>query len=190
MKRVSRLLDAASSTPELTAVIFDLDQTLYWSAAFKTATLSQAAVCAAESLGLATEEAARVIEIERNRLEELQGYRPALSYTLVQLGIALNTWARYQERVEVEALVVSDPRVSEAVESVHKRFRTILYTNMCRSLTDRMIRHLGVAGVFDHVLTPQETGSAKPDGRVYQSLAQGGVIRVESTLSVGDRYEM
>lgn len=186
----SRILSEDSQCPRISSIVFDLDQTLYWSQAFNTATSRLARLCVKEQLGTSDDMAGEMLRNHRTLLMATLGFTPALSTTLVNLGISLDTWGGYQGRVDVEGLIIPDPQVRLIIQSLQARFGLFLYTNMCRPLALATLSHIGLSNCFQMVITPQDTHSTKPDSRTYLELERTGYLRISETLSVGDRYEI
>ena len=184
------LLNPGGRFPCFTHIIFDLDQTLYWSKKFKEATSYQAVQCIADTFEISFEKAKHLLQKKRSFLRINYGYTPALSTTLRELEIPLKKWADYQGSVDIDKIIVRDDLVINLIEKFHSKYSLLLYTNMCRFLTSKVISKLGLNDFFQVTLTPQDTNSTKPDQEVLRSLEEEGLLRIITTLSVGDRYEI
>jgi len=184
-----RIISSGFSHP-LSHVIFDLDQTLFWSERFQKANSHQSVTCVADYLSVSFETAELLLNKRYAKLEQDIGYPPALSTTLISIGIPLSIWDSYQQLINIDNIIYPDNSVIRVLEKMSSAYSLLLYTNMCRNLSDKIIARLQIFNFFQVILTPQDTNSTKPNIGVIRSLEKEGVLSLRTTLSVGDRYEI
>ncbi|MRR07174.1 MAG: HAD family hydrolase, partial [Deltaproteobacteria bacterium] len=71
-----------------------------------------------------------------------------------------------------------------------KRFELYLYTNNNRTLTERILYQIGLAGLFSGAFTIEDFWRPKPDREVLQHIFSTIRKNPEECLFVGDRYDV
>jgi FMN phosphatase YigB (HAD superfamily)/SAM-dependent methyltransferase len=177
-----------NSFPAIATCLFDLDGTLMWSPSFNAATKAEAVTCVSNEYGIEHDIAAQLIDTRRTDLSHHNGYTPALSATLVSLGIPLHVWSKYQARVHVEDHVHPDDEVSQLVSALSQSFYVILYTNMARRLAQRAIAHLRMDCLANRLVCSEDIGIPKPSTSALRTIAGQFKFDIRHTLAIGDRY--
>jgi putative hydrolase of the HAD superfamily len=172
-------------------IIFDLDGTLYESPGFAATIQDAAAGYVAELKGLVPTDAHQLVAASRCAIAENTGYIPTLSAVCTALGGTVNDLhAFFERRLQPEAYLVRDPRVIALLENLSQRMPLYIFTNNNRTLTIRIIDHLGLNGLFGHIFTIDDYWKAKPDqGALDLVLAVTG-LKPSQALFVGDRYDV
>jgi len=174
-----------------TSIIFDLDGTLYSSRELAAEINRVAAEGLALQLGIDPESAKRLLSGAKAALQERTGWEATLSAACLELGCDIRRLHGYlAEQVSPEKYLVRDDRVVEMLERLRRNYRLYLYTNNNRSLTDRIIRSIGVAGLFSEIFSIEDFWRGKPDRLALAKLfAAAGAEPVEC-IFVGDRYDV
>lgn len=186
--RDPRLLTGRSKLPPISYCVFDLEATLFWSERFKAATHEEAVKCVADLLGLSPVAAKSQIAEKRRAMSVELGFDPALSTTLVSLGVPLHEWATYQSRVSELATISPLPEIAHGLRNLSEFVSVLVYTNMCLALAERVLTHLRLRSAVRHLLTPQQLGATKPSAEAVSRIVTDRLIVPSRTLSVGDRY--
>jgi putative hydrolase of the HAD superfamily len=172
-------------------IIFDLDGTLYESPDFAATIQDAAAGYIAGLRGIVQTEAHQLMAASRCTIAEDTGYIPTLSAVCTALGGTVSDLhAFFESRLQPEAYLVRDTRVTALLVNLSQRMPLYLFTNNNRTLTNRIIDHLGLNGLFRHIFTIDDNWKAKPDqGALDLVLAVTG-LKPSQALFVGDRYDV
>lgn len=103
------------------------------------------------------------------RLLEAAGYDP----TLAQAGV--DTFVRARSEVELY------PEVDEVLRTLARRYRLVGLTN---GNTD--LERAGVAQYFEFALSPADTGTSKPDPRMFAAALARAGVPARAAVHVGD----
>ena len=176
---------------QLTTIVFDLDGTLYVDHELAQAIHQSACRYIAGLRSVPEEEADRLIRSTKERLTAASGWATPLSGACRELGGDLPALHRhFAEEIDPSALIVPDSRVNELVRTLAGQYGLYIYTNNNRFLTDRIVRTLGLAGLFRYAFTIEDTWRPKPDREsLEQHLAVTGA-KAGECLFVGDRYDI
>jgi len=173
----------------LTSIIFDLDGTLYASRDLAAEIQRVAAAAVALQLQITAEEAEAKLSAAKAELSAISGGETTLSAACELLGGDIKALHSYlAENIAPEKYLARDDRVVELLARLGKKYDLYVYTNNNRSLTDRIMRAIGIDGLFAEVFTVEDFWRAKPDRlALAKLLAAIGAEPVEC-LFVGDRY--
>lgn len=172
------------------ALVFDLDGTLYVNKAFGKEILYCADRYIADLKGVGFDEAVELITATRKELSAGTGLESSLSATCMALGGDLREMHR-RFAVEIDPAHLShDARVVGFLQELRKRFDLYLYTNNNRSLSERVIRAIGVDGLFLKVFTVEESWRPKPDAGTLEMIYRVIGRKPEECLFIGDRYDI
>src|SRR6185369_1812229 len=148
----------------VTSIIFDLDGTLYSSRELAAEINSVAAEGLAQQLGTDPESAKSLLSRAKAALRERTGWEATLSAACLELGGDIRRLHGYHaEHVSPEKYLVRDGRVVEMLERLRRNYGLYIYTNNNRSLADRIMRSIGVAGLFSEIFTIEDFWRGKPD---------------------------
>ena len=180
--------------PELSdirGIIFDLDGTLYESAAFAATIQDAAALYIAGIKGIESSEARRQIVETRSRLTDERDEAPTLSAVCGELGGTISALhAFFETCLQPEAYLTKDQRVVSLLNLLHKHFQLYLYTNNNRLLTARILAQLGLGEYFRRIHTIDDTWIAKPDCYMLNRILAEAGLQPQQALFVGDRYDV
>ncbi|UFS68855.1 HAD family hydrolase [Geomonas sp. RF6] len=179
---------ASPSHSRIKALIFDLDGTLYQNEEIGQQVSDSALRYIARLKDVDEAEAAEILERERCRQAEHGG---TLSHSVIAMGGDLRSLhASFAAGVNPERHLSVDPRVTQLLKKLSRRFDLFLYTNNNRKLSGRIMAQIGVAGFFKKVFTIEDFWSPKPDESVIRKILQEIGYPPEETLFVGDRYDV
>ena len=175
----------------ITSIIFDLDGTLYANRELAGEIQRVAAAAVALQLQIPAAEAAARLSAAKTELTAAAGHETTLSAACERLGCDIRALHSYlAENIEPEKYLVRDDRVVAMLDRLGKKFALYIYTNNNRSLTDRIMRAIGIHGLFAEVFSVEDFWRAKPDRlALAKLLAAIGAEPVEC-LFVGDRYDV
>jgi putative hydrolase of the HAD superfamily len=183
------MLSRASSI--IKGIVFDLDGTLYVNDTFAALIQKAAQAYIAGLREIPHDEAELLMTATRRRLSAESGSVQTLSAVCAELGGTIRELHRFfSDNLCPEALLVPDERVIQLLHRLAGRFTLFLYTNNNRALTTRIVRQLGLEGLFRSIYTIDDTWQGKPDeGMLARVMADTGLAASE-TLFVGDRYDI
>lgn len=175
----------------ITSILFDLDGTLYESSELADEIQRVAAEALALQLGVTSAEAEARLAAAKAELSARTGFEATLSAACELSGGDIKALHSYlAENICPEKYLQRDERVVELLKALGKDFGLYLYTNNNRSLTDRIMRAIGIEDCFSETFTIEDFWRAKPDRlALAKLLAAIGVEPVEC-LFVGDRYDV
>jgi len=174
-----------------TSIVFDLDGTLYSSKDLAAEINRVAVEGLALQLGIDPESAKNLLSGAKNTLKERTGHEATLSAACLELGGDIRQLHGYLAgHVCPEKYLVRDDRVVAMLERLRRNYGLYLYTNNNRSLADRIMRAIGVAGLFSEIFSIEDFWRGKPDRLALAKLfAAIGAEPIEC-LFVGDRYDV
>lgn len=175
----------------ITSILFDLDGTLYESSELAEEIQRVAADALALQLGVTYAEAGARLSVAKEEISARTGCEATLSAACELLGGDIKALHSYlAENIFPEKYLQRDERVVELLKALGEDYRLYLYTNNNRSLTDRIMRAIGIEDCFSEIFSIEDFWRAKPDRlALAKLLAAIGAEPVEC-LFVGDRYDV
>lgn len=176
---------------EIKAIVFDLDGTLYVSELFEHAVWESVSRYAGELLGCAPAQGGESLKKLRERLTAERGTVQTLAVAIqVMGGTVREMHRRFAAELEPDGMLVPDNRVAPLLRSLAGCCRCWLLTNNNRVLTDKILSVLGLTGLFERVITIDDTWRPKPDQALLDEVLAELVLPPENVLFVGDRYDI
>jgi putative hydrolase of the HAD superfamily len=171
----------------LKALVFDLDGTLYQDERLGNAVNLGACVYISSLRGISVEEADVLLQEARCKLTG----SGTLSRAVMSMGGNLkDLHDQLNLEVRPEGVLSVDPRVQALLRNLATRYELYLYTNNNRELSARIMKEIGVTGLFRKVFTIQDYWLPKPDETVLLRILNDIGSEPEETLFVGDRYDV
>jgi putative hydrolase of the HAD superfamily len=176
---------------DIRGIVFDLDGTLYVSPSFAAAIQDAATDYVAGIRGTTAAEAKQLMAATRCRLIEQRDELPTLSAVCSEIGgNALDLHRFFVARLQPEAHLIRDQRVTDLLERLARQYYLSLFTNNNRALTFRILDLLGMNGIFRRIYAIDDSWQPKPDdGMLDRILAEAG-LSPPQVLFVGDRYDV
>jgi len=190
MTNLEGLLALKGRSPTIAHCLFDLVGTIAWSAELEETLRGAAVKCVASRLG--TNEMGAEKELRRReKQQQVQlGYRPSLTGLVASFDIGVREWASCQHQIEIEEYLTPDSEVIGCIDTLMQWYGVTVYTNMPARLTHRALQTLGLRHAFLEPCCSDQLGSIKPDRRTVRRIAAERRFVLESTLAIGDRYEI
>ncbi len=177
--------------PDVKALIFDLDGTLYVSSDLGRAINDSASGYLAELKGLEVTAAERLISKTKQRLSAASGLDTTLSRACIELGVDIRELhRRFADEIDPFRYLRMDGRVVELLKMLGEWYSLYIYTNNNRSLSERVMTAIGVVGLFQRVFTIEDSWRPKPDRQTLEDILAGIGARPDECLFVGDRYDV
>lgn len=176
---------------DIRGIVFDLDGTLYVSPSFAAAIQESAADYIAGIKTITRNEAESLMNETRHHLTRERGEVPTLSAVCCELGGNIRDLHTHLEaNLQPEAYLVRDQRVIALLKHLAITRQLYLFTNNNRPLTTRIIDHLGLSSMFQHIYAIDDTWKSKPNESMLDLiLAETGLLPAQA-LFVGDRYDV
>lgn len=173
------------------AIIFDLDGTLYVNRELGREIHLSACSAIAGVRGVTLHQADLLVKETMEQLSAALGYRVSLTRTCLELGADLRDLHRhFCEHIVPERYLTQDERVIKLLQRLGRGCELYLYTNNNFGLTDRIMRLLGVEGMFRRVYTIEDSWRPKPDREVLEGMLREFGCTARECLFVGDRYDV
>lgn len=176
---------------DITALIFDLDGTLYTNNDLGMEISRAACRYVSHLKNIPAEEAAELINQTRRDLSLATGLDSTLSHTILALGGDLRTMhTRFAEEISPEDFLSRDRRVPEMLKGLAGKYDMHIYTNNNRQLSDSIMEVIGVKGLFTRVFTIEDTWRPKPDEEEIRNIFKAIGKDPTECLFIGDRYDV
>lgn len=173
-------------------IIFDIDGTLYTSAAF----VYEQVDCQVRHLAHLrgeSEDAMRqkIFDYRRKWSAEHGGQKISLGNTLTAFGISIEESIEWRKRLmEPEKYLAKDERLLETLELLARECSLICVTNNPVAAARKTLDVLGVSGLLPEIIGLDTCRKSKPDRAMLDlALERTGSVSAEC-LSVGDRYDI
>ncbi len=192
MAKDGRVIVEVISLPEnISAIAFDLDQTLYDNKAYisshKTVLLRQLAERLKRSFDLVE---ADVDKVKEQYSLANEGKTLSLTDTLSRFGISIKEVSSWKELFSPESFLGPDPKLAETLEILSKRYKIAAVTNSPTNVGLRTLGVLGVEKYFSEVIGLDIAGESKPSMKFYRILSERMSIPIPQMVSVGDRKDI
>lgn len=175
----------------LKAIVFDMDGTLYVSEQFEQLVWGSVSRYAGELLGVTAEQGGVLLQQLRQRLTAERGTVQTLAVAITHLGGTVREMhRRFADELEPAGHILPDLRVPPLIRQLGERYCCWLLTNNNRILTDKILKILDLEGLFERVITIDDSWLPKPDQRLLDQLLQQLALPPEQVLFVGDRYDI
>ena len=173
------------------AIIFDLDGTLYVDRELGWEIHLSACRTIARVRGVPLSRAEDLLQKTRELLVVELGYRVSLTRTCTELGADIpELHRRFCEEITPEEFLRRDDRVVELLKRLGTRYELYLYTNNNLCLANRIMRLIGIEGMFRRLFTIEDSWRPKPDRATLERVLQAIGRRPVECLFVGDRYDI
>jgi len=173
---------------QISAIVLDLDGTLYSSEGVASEISAAAERLVARTRGISIAQGRSLIRSAKKRLAENLEDEPTLTRTCMELGITLEELHRvFQEQVHPERYLENDPILYALLDSLRDQCDLYLYTNNSLPLSRKILALLGVEDLFLRLYTIEFARAPKPDLDVLQRVIADIGGPPESFLFVGDR---
>jgi putative hydrolase of the HAD superfamily len=178
-------------TDQLRAIIFDLDGTLYVDRELGMEIHLSACRYIAEINGVTLTQSKVLVKETKERLSAALGYRVSLTCTCLELRADIQELHRhFSEEITPEAYLGRDERVVNLLQQLGTRFDLYIYTNNNLCLSLRIMRLIGIDGMFRRVYTIEDSWRPKPDQAVLEKMLSEIGCLAHECLFVGDRYDV
>jgi phosphoglycolate phosphatase/putative hydrolase of the HAD superfamily len=176
---------------ESSALIFDLDNTLYTNAAyasFQEKVLLERLGC---ELGVGLDAAAAKVEALRTERAAAGLGKTSLGKLFAALGVGIATSVRWREEcIEPGEWLIRDPRLDRALGSLAKEYTLAVMTNNPRLIGEKSLDALGIRPRFSVLIGLDNTLTGKPAPEPFIETARMLGLEPRFCVSIGDRLDV
>ena len=174
------------------AIIFDIDSTLYTNKEFAESQIDVQIARFAELKNLEPEAAKNMVRSYREEWSKMNdGKQRSLANTFIDLGISIEQSIQMRkDLIHPEKYLFIDNKLIETLSDLSKKFSLICVTNNPVSPARRILECLGVDMILTEVIGLDTFSISKPDVKMYELAARRLNVKVESCISIGDRFDI
>lgn len=176
----------------LRTIIFDIDGTLYTSAAYVFEQVDAQVRHLAHIRGRPEDEVRKeIFDFRKRWASEHQGRKISLGNTLISFGISIEESIRWRETLLApENYLKADPKLAEVLNELSREYHLICVTNNPVAAARRTLDVIGVSDLLPDIIGLDTCMKSKPDAEMLHLAAEMTGAVVEECLSVGDRYDI
>jgi putative hydrolase of the HAD superfamily len=175
----------------ITTIIFDLDGTLYVSNDLACAIRLCASRYIASLKGIDGSDAFQLIKDTQKKISAVSGQETTLSMAIIELGGDVKQLHRlFAEEIKPELFLTKDSCLVKLLNQLEHQFELCIYTNNNRTLSEKIMKSLGISGLFQQVFTIEEFWRPKPDASALETIFARIGREPSECLFVGDRYDI
>ena len=181
------------SLPEaLTAIILDIDRTLYDHDEYADGQISAQYRKLAEHLSVSEGEARARVRAWRDEYARTTGGKTqSLGNTFAALGVPIATSVKWRnETIRPEEHLKWDERLVSALTELAAATRLVAVTNNPVAVGESTLRALGVGDLVSEVIGLDTTLRSKPDTEPFREALRRLGVPPEGVISIGDRYDV
>jgi putative hydrolase of the HAD superfamily len=173
------------------SLVFDLDGTLYVNRNIARQ-IHQSAVLYIASLKNLDEAAAEaLVETTQNKVSGQCGCRPTLTAACMELGADIAEFhRRLSEAVKPELFLNPNEQLARVLTDLGSKYRLYIYTNNNRPVSLRILKLLGIDGLFRRLFTIEDSWRPKPDQEALRKVFSAIDGTPEESIFIGDRYDV
>lgn len=173
------------------AIVFDLDGTLYESAAMAAEIFRSAVRYVAGLRGMDEEGARLLLRETKARLSTMSGTDTPLTVACSELGGNPRELHRhFIDDIDPARHLERDQRVVGLLEELRRLCPLYIYTNNNLVLAERILQLLGLDGFMAGIFSIEFSWRPKPDRETLERILAVTGTDAPSTLFVGDRYDI
>jgi HAD superfamily hydrolase (TIGR01509 family) len=173
------------------ALVFDLDNTLYTNPAYAAFQEDVLVERLARELGIGVRAAAERISALRAEREAAGLGKTSLGKLFAALGIEIATSVAWREEcIEPGKWLAKDPKLDRALAALSKRFALALMTNNPRLIGEKSLEALGVRDRFSVLVGLDDTFSGKPAPEPFALVSRRLGMEPARCVSIGDRFDV
>lgn len=172
-----------------TAVLFDVDGTLYTDETFLREQTEVLVERLATHLAIHYQEAERRVEAARARFRSRTGKPASLGIAFRELGVDFDTSVAWRtELIKPEGRLAPDSRSVAVIRGIARCASVAVVTNNPVAIAQRTLDALGLGGVFSVVVGLDTGMRSKPHWEGFQAALDALDATADATVMIGDRY--
>jgi len=174
---------------QVKAIVFDLEGTLFESAALNRRHLAMVIDVIARRHNFLKEEANESLLSKRKRMKTELGYVPPLTNVLQGLGLSKNEFFATIEKIDPIPFIKQDANLKRMLQELrNKDLKLVLLTNVGHRYALRILEALGInTTYFDYLITGSEMEEVKPHPYSFRTVVEYLNLPPDQIIMVGDR---
>jgi phosphoglycolate phosphatase/putative hydrolase of the HAD superfamily len=177
----------------VSALLFDMDNTLYTNEAYTRFQLESPERRLAEIRNVPFDEMQREIAEYRKvwATEHPASAQVSLGNVFLALGVSIEETVRWREELYEPALYLrKDPKLRDALTALAASFSLAVVTNNPVLVARKTLAALGVEDLFGALVGLDTCGVSKPHAVPFLKAAELLGVSPEACVSIGDRYDI
>ncbi len=176
----------------LSAIIFDIDSTLYTNSAYAFEQVDVQIRHFAQKSGLSDRDARnKISEWRRDWSRKNGGKKISLGNTLVHFGVTIEESIKMRENLLFpEQFLSIDNRLIQLIARLREKYSLICVTNNPVLPARKTLSALGIAELIPDIIGLDTCKKSKPNKDVFILAAQMMNVPFQNILSIGDRFDM
>jgi phosphoglycolate phosphatase/putative hydrolase of the HAD superfamily len=181
-------------SPEKTAsaVLFDMDSTLYTHNEYAQSQIDLPVMRLAQIQGKTFEQMkSEIAGCRKNWADTHNGKSVSLGNIFLSFGISIKDSVRIREELyRPEYYLAEDRQLRSALKQLASRYKLAVVTNNPVSVAVRTLSILGVHDIIEIIVGLDTCYLSKPEKKVFLKAAQFCGVSPKQCISVGDRYDI
>lgn len=176
---------------KLSAIIFDIDSTLYTNEEYAVEQLDVQIREFARTRGTDEKETRNKVALFRYNHYKKTGEKLSLANTLLHFGVSIEESIEMRRTLlEPSRYLKADKKLEETLSFLASRFTLLAVTNNPSLPARKTLIALGVEKYFSSLITLDTFRVSKPDKRPFLAALEKAKVSAEETLCVGDRFDI
>ncbi len=176
--------------PQIKALVFDIDDTLFRHEGYYTHLRSMLVKRYAKEMNQPYNETATQIENLRKSLGK-NGGKASYTFTFKHLGISVSRQSQWKnELYKPEDYLSRDDRLIETCAQLAKTNKIFAFTNNSTFIGSKTLEVLGIREFFTEIWSSESIGEPKPSTKPYRLLSRKYNIPIHGIVAIGDRYNV
>lgn len=174
------------------AIIFDIDSTLYTNSAYAFEQVDVQIREFAKKKGINSVQARNIIsEWRKNWSHENGGKKISLGNTLIHFGVTIDESVKMRESLlEPANYLTVDKKLIDVISKLKKEFKLICVTNNPIIPAKKTLDAIGIGELITEIIGLDTCGVSKPAKEPFELAVKLLNVPTEEIISVGDRYDM
>jgi FMN phosphatase YigB (HAD superfamily) len=175
----------------LSAILFDLDGTLYSNEPYLRFQSDSQVERLARHMGITLTQAQDKLKAAKEAHKASKGGTTSMANHFLSFGVNMETIIRWRiEEFDPRRWLSPNPALDAALASLSSRYRLGLLTNNPRLVGERSLEALGVRPRFDLVVGLDDSFESKPNRAPFDTFLRLMNVDAGQCLSVGDREDV
>ncbi|HZK20573.1 MAG TPA: HAD family hydrolase [Treponemataceae bacterium] len=176
----------------LSAIIFDIDATLYTHADYVKEQTNAQIRQFAKTTKMSMKKARSLINSYQKEWSKVHGGATmSLANTLADLGIPIEQTIEWRKKLlHPEAYLSKDTELEKTMKQLAEKYTLLCLTNNPVRIGRRTLAALGIDCLISEIIGLDTTHISKPARKPFELAVQRAGCAVENCLSVGDRYSI
>jgi phosphoglycolate phosphatase/putative hydrolase of the HAD superfamily len=183
---------ALPSEKTASAVLFDMDSTLYTHDKYAQSQIDLPIMRLAQIQGKSFEQMkSEIAEYRKNWADSHNGKSVSLGNIFLSYGVSIKDSVRMREKLyRPEDYLAEDKQLRSALSRLASRYKLAVVTNNPVSVAARTLSILGVYDILRIIVGLDTCYLSKPDKEIFLKAAHLCGVSPQQCISVGDRYDI